>query len=589
MADQTLTELTSIVTATEREVNDLTVQISGFEARISTNESDIAALQSPPVGVPPELLAWLAVPHTLTEVDSTLNTTVTGLSTSIGTHTTQIAQLQSDLSSEVTNRGTADTTLQANINALQVQVTANLATLTQEITDRSALSVSMANQYDTINSRIDSVQSEIDSLTTSSGTLDSAMTSQIATINSALQTLNTQVLLLQNIGVDPLGAQASQITALTTLANDASNGLAAEITNRSGADSLLQASINALSTSFSGVQADINTEKANRIAADSALNASFSTLSTTVAGNTGAIAAETAARTAADSTINSTLSTHTTNIADNAAAISAETTARGTADTALQGQITTNTGNIATNTANIATNTTDITNVKSRFSVVKDGSGYVTDYRIIDQSLSAASFKLRNLNNDSRLQNPGYVGKYFAQTAMSAFSPPVTYSTLWGGVTTNDFHGTNGNDYTRNVLVYATASVGLNGSVFMGVDYSTGGSLQRLGQVLTTFRVDFSGAVNRYLSLWYRLKATPGNNTGRWQPVALADNTMSGQRTYEQTRGQAVVQISVTANQVIEFGLTVLNTLDATIADATKDVIYGGSVSIVALNMVTIS
>jgi hypothetical protein len=95
--------------------------------------------------------------------------------------------------------------------------------------------------------------------------------------------------------------------------------------------------------------------------------------------------------------------------------------------------------------------------------------------------------------------------------------------------------------------------------------------------------------VNRYLSLWYRIKNAAGDTTQRWFPVALADNTMSGQRTYEQTSKDAVVQISATADKIIEFGLTVLNTLDATIGSAANDNIYGGSVSIQALNMVTIS
>ena len=121
------------------------------------------------------------------------------------------------------------------------------------------------------------------------------------------------------------------------------------------------------------------------------------------------------------------------------------------------------------------------------------------------------------------------------------------------------------------------------------MDNSVGGSLQRLGQTLTTFKVDFSGAVNRYLSLWYRIKNNPSDNTQRWLPVAMTDNVLPSSRDYEQIRGQQVVQINVTSGSVIEFGLTVVNVFDTTIGDPTKDNIYGGSVTVEAFNLTTIS
>lgn len=589
MAYTTIAALSDALIATQRELNDVTVTLQSQDSRIAGNTTDISALQNPPAGVPSDLMAWFAASHTITEVDTLLDTTISDLDSRISDHDTDIATITSNLATETTNRTNADIALSASISDLQTQITNNLATLTQEITDRATLSASMATQYITLNTRIDGIQTDISNLATTTGTDSASANSQLSTINSSLQTIQTQIQQLQNIGVDPLGAQASQITALTIAVNDTTSGLANEVSARIAADLSLQNAINALNTSFVGVQTGLSDEISDRMSADSVMQSSINTLNATVSGHTGLISAETAARIAADSALNTTVSGHTTQISDNTTAIGNEVTNRTNADTALQSQITTNTGNITTNTNNISTNNADITAIKSRFGIVTDGGGYVTQYRRIDQVPLGADFKIRNLNNDARLQNPGYVGKYFAPVAMAAFSPAVSYSTAWGGGTTNDFHGTDGNDYTRNVLVYATASVGTNGSVFKGVDFSTGGDLQRLGQVLTTFRVDFSGGVNRYLSVWYRVKPTIGASTGRWFPVALADNTMSGQRTYEQTRGQAVVQISVTADQVIEFGLTSLNTLNANIADPTKDFIYGGSVSVTALNMVTIS
>jgi hypothetical protein len=404
-----------------------------------------------------------------------------------------------------------------------------------------------------------------------------------------LQTAQTQILLLQGIGVDPLGAQASQITTLTTTANSAITLATQEKIDRANADTVLQNSINALNASISGINSSLSNETSARVAADLGIKSDVTAIQTLVSGHAALIAAETAARTAADTTLTTNVATNTANIATNTGAISTEATARAAADTTLQTSINTNTSNITTNTAGIAANTTAITGLKGHFGIVKDGGGYVTGWRINDDSASAGNFKLSTLNNDTKLQNPGYVGKYFPSVPVLSFLLPVTYDTQWGIAANNDFQGTDLNNYTRSVNVYTPATVGLSGSHFLGTDYVTGGSTQRLGQVLTTFKVKIAGGVNRYLSLWYRVKATTGTTTGRWFPALLADNTIAGQGTYTRTSAEAVIQISVTAAQVIEFGVTVLNTLNATVNDATNVRIYGGNVTVEAYNLVTIS
>ncbi len=585
----TLQTLSDQIAITQGELDDLRQDFSGFSTRLTTSEDDIVVLQNPPVGVPPALLSWFGLGHSITEADSILNSSITGINATLATHTTNIGTVTSDLASEVTNRGSADTTLQTGIDNLGTTVDTLNSTLTQEISDRGAMSSALATQLDALNTQVNNVSSSLAAETTTRGSETTALNSQVASINAAIQTVNTQITLLQNIGVDPLAAQASQITTLTTLANDASTAVAQEIIDRANADTSLQNAINSNGLAITGLSTSLTNESNSRIAADSAFTASLGVLQTTVNGHTASISAETAARISADSTLTTNVATNTTGIADNAAAIGTETSRATAAEGVLTGNVSANTANITTNTANILTNTGDITTIKSRFSVDKDGGGYVTGWRIIDQSAAAGAFNLRNLNNDARLQNPGYVGKYFPPVSVSAFAPPVSYTTQWGTAGASLFHGTDGNDYTRNVLVYSTLTVGLSGSVFKGVDFGAGGDLNRLGQVLTTFRVNFSGSVNRYLSLWYRIKTAPGDTTQRWFPVALADATMSGGRSYERVAKDAVVQISVTADQVVEFGLTVLNTLDSNIADVTKDFIYGGSVSVTALNMVTIS
>jgi hypothetical protein len=584
----TLETLSETIVSIQRQINDLDVIVSSQGQQLVTHGNDIHTLQDPPIGVPTELLGWLAT-HGIREVDTDLDTDLTTLETGSTSNSEAIDQLVSDLAQEVSDRTTADGDLTDIVNDLQTQIDTNLDTLTQEITDRSNLSVTVSDGLDTVNARIDSLQSDVTTASTVGTTSSAALSSQIASLSASLQTAQTQITLLQGIGVDPAGAQASQITTLTTIANDAATAVALETTNRTNADNTLQLSINTLNASLSGLNSGLASEKSDRQAADLDIQSDVSSLQATVSGQSGLISSETAARIAADATLTTNVDTNTTDIADNTTDIANEVTDRTNADIALQAAIDANTANVATNTANIALNTTGIATINTRFSVVKDGSGYVTGWQIVDQSTGAGAFKVKDLNNDVRVQNPGYVGKYFPPISILGFTLPVSYDVGWGGATSNDFQGTDTNNYTRLVKVYATQTVGINGSCFLGVDNSTGGNLNRLGQVLTTFRVDFSGSVNRYLSLWYRIKTAPSDTTQRWLPVALADNTVAGQRTYEYTRGQAVVQISVTADKVIEFGLTALNTLDATIANSGSPFIYGGSVSVTTLNMVTIS
>ena len=590
MTDQvTLQSLSDLLAALQRQVNDLAVLQSGQATQIDDNTGDIDDLKAPPSAVPPGLIKWYGDGHTTTEVDPPLFTSISDLNVSVATNASDISTIGAGLTTETGQRTSGDLGLQTSLDGLQAQVTTNLGKLTQETSDRSQLATSMSTQFTTTNQRIDDVQAQVSTQATDHNTAINSSYSQISTLNASVQTMQTQILLLQGTGVDPLGAQASQITTLTTLANDASAATAAETTNRMNADTAMQNSINTLSTTISGITTGLSDEQTARINADSTLTSAVNSLGTSVSGNTSAIAAESAARIASDTSTSTTLASHTSQINTNTSDIATETSARIAVDNGLLNQINTNSSAIAGNTTGIASNAAQISGINTRFSVDKDAGGYVTGYRIIDQSSAPAAFNLKNLNNNVRVFNAGYLGKYFPPVSVLSFSPPISYNTGWGTAPSNDFHGSLGNDYTQQVNVYATQTVALDGSCFKGVDYNTGGDLNRLGQELTTFKVDYSGKVNKYLSLWYRIKNTPADLDQRWFPVAVTESTLPGSGSYSTARGQAVVQINVTADKIIEFGLCVNNTTDAQIWDSTNAFIYGGSVSVMALNMVTIS
>ena len=583
-----LQTLTNMVAALQRQINDLSVQVTGQSQTISDQGGDIHDLQNPPTGVPPPLLGWLSS-HGIREVDTHLDTDLDTLTTSLSTHTSDITDLSNRIDAEETARIELDTNINDSQADLQTQVTTNTGDITQEITDRSALSVTVSEGLDAVNGRVDDTQSDLSALMVSNSTASSSLSDQIASLSSSLQVAQTQITLLQGIGVDPAGAQASQITSLTTIANDAATAVAQETTDRVNADTVLQASILTLNSSVSGFSTNLASEKSDRQAADTDLSASISVISSEVAGHGGLISSETAARIAADEALTTSTSNNEDDIVTVANNVDFEASQIEDADTALQTLVDTNTASVASNSATIAVHDTKLTAINSRFSVVKDNSGYVTGWRIIDESTAAGAFKLLTLNNDAKLLNTGYAGQYFPAVATSSFSVPDGFDTSWGGATSSDFQGGDTNSYTRQVKVYATQTAAYNGSCFFGTNNGIGGSAFRLGQVLTTFNVDFGGYANRYLSLWYRIKNSTGVLTDRWFPVAMADNVAPGASTYGYVRQQATIQISVPVDKVIEFGITVLNTFDTTIGDPLNDLIYGGSVSVEALNMATIS
>jgi hypothetical protein len=250
----------------------------------------------------------------------------------------------------------------------------------------------------------------------------------------------------------------------------------------------------------------------------------------------------------------------------------------------MQTQINSNTSGVQGNTADIITLENSMSAVQAGFGLTIDGFGYITGYRDLGNAQPISKFLVSNINHDIKFQNRFYEGKFFLPAANDTFNLPVTWDSNYGTAASTNFHGTDGNDYTRNVLVYG-------GSIFYGTAYGSGGMANRLAKDVSTFVIRFSGAVNRYLSLWYRIKTAPGDTTQRWYPVDVADNLIPNQRSYEQTSKATKVTITVPYGQVIEFGLTVLNTVDATIASlaAGLDNIYGGSASITAINLTTIA
>jgi hypothetical protein len=591
MADQpTLNTISDELAELTNQLNAFINQIADIDQRTSGNSDDINDLQNPPDGIPTPILNWLAVPHSFREVDTQLNSDLTTLTSNVATATSDIAQLQSDLADEIVARTDGDSDLSSTIADLQTQINDTNTALTAETVARGAMGTTFSDASAAVDARVDTVIADL-ATEVAARTNDSAtFNSTISTLNSALSAAQQQINYLSGVGVDPEGALAAQILALTTVANDAADAAAANASAITANNADLNTSINDALAQVSDLNVQLTSEVNTRVTNDAAHDAAITALQASMSSFNTGLSGETSARAAADVTLQANIDAQDTLIAENTADITQEILDRGTADTALQGQITTNTGNITTNSSAITALQGQVTPAITKLSVIPDGFGYITGYKDIAATLADAAFRLRDLNNDVRLTAPGYPSHYFPAVSVISFALPVTYDTQYGVGASNNFHGTDNNHYVRSVNIYtAGAVVNTSGSHFYGVDYNTAGHACRVGQVLTTFKVKIHGGVNRYLSLWYRIKASPAITTGEWEPVLLADNTISGGGTYSRITKEAVVQISVNAAQVIEFGLTSLNTLDATIADASNDNIYGGFVTVEAYNLVTIA
>lgn len=586
MADPTLSSLFAQITDIGDQLTSVQLDVADVTSRTTVNETDIAVLQNPPTGVPTQLLNWFAVPHSITEVDSGLSSRLTADETNITTNTNNIATNAAAITQEVTDRTTAVSGVITNVNDIQAEIDALTISLNNEINGRATSDSAKVVTLDNINSRIDDVSSQISNQVATSTTNENSLFNYVSVLNQSVQTAQVQIALLSGQGVDPLGSLASQIVALTVVANDAMSATTSETTLRVDGDLNLQNQVTSISSNISTNTTQIASEKTARISADAALQAEVDILNTLTSSQGAAITAETAARIAADNTLTANVANNTANIATNTTNIANEITRATAAEGVLTTSVTTNTTNIATNTGNITTLQTQMSSARSKYSVLIDGFGYITGYDDIGTSLPTSKFFVKDLNNNIRLQNPLYIGNFFPAVSVFALTSSPTVLTNYGTGASNTFHSL---DAITHTVLIDPLLVSTAGSTFLGANYPSGGNIQRLGQQVTNFLIDMSAGVNRYLSMWYRVKTSPGVTTGTWYPVLLADNTIAGARTYEIATARSLVSISVDPAQVLELCLVPLNTADATISDPVNSVIYGASVSIQAYNVVTIS
>ena len=312
---------------------------NALDVRVTANEGDISTLQS---GLAAEITATNADISTLT---TNLNAEITRAGLAEAANAT-------DINTEATARAAADT-------ALDVRVTANESDIAfiQSNTDSAAL--------DSLTEIVSAFQNADNTLT---GAV-AANTTQVALNVTAIAAEETRALAAEAANTLNITANTGDIATNTTDIATNTAAIATEVTNRTTADTTLQANITAEATTARAAELqnanDIAAEETRALAAESA--------------NATAISNEVTRATAKDNAHDVLLASHTTDIAANTTAINTEAASRAAAD--------------ATLTADVATNTTAIANILSNTDATALNSlaEIVTEFQSVDATLTSLS------------------------------------------------------------------------------------------------------------------------------------------------------------------------------------------------------
>lgn len=221
-------------------------------------------------------------------------TDVTAVQQDVGTISTDITNLSSNVNAEIANRQSAFGALSSQIDITN----ANVDQLTLVLTDTtSSINANVAALSSTLNSQISSTNANVTSLASSLNVLDTEV-EEIAN-NIANITALSDPTAVVNI--------TTQIVNLTAQMATATAAIAAEQTARTSADNTFTSQIATLNTGLDVVETAIVDEQNARISADSAFAVQLTDLTTEIEETATAILAEQTARIAALAGFDTTL------------------------------------------------------------------------------------------------------------------------------------------------------------------------------------------------------------------------------------------------------------------------------------------
>ena len=257
------------------------------------------------------------------------------LSTAISNNTFNISTISETLSTEIIDRGSADSSLSTSISELSgstsgltstvsslstvISTNSSIITILSGVTtslasETTSLSISLSNEIVT-RANTDSLLSiSISGLSTSVSTEISSLASTDIVLSTIISSSLTDITSLSSAVVSLIGVDGSLSTALTGLTSNIIS-LSTAIVTLISTDNSLSVSITGLTNSASSLSTDLSTEILNRISGDTSLTTRISTeesirlssdqlLSTT-------ISTEILSRISGDTSLTSALSTET--------------------------------------------------------------------------------------------------------------------------------------------------------------------------------------------------------------------------------------------------------------------------------------
>ena len=405
-------------------INEIHGEVDAIEARVTTNESDIATNAQAIANIlnntdEVALNSLAEIVTAFQDADSSLSGLISANATAISNEVTRAtgaeATLQANIDSANTARSNADTVLQNNIDA-EATTRANADTVAT--TDRAAIRSEFAAADVLLQGELDDTQAGAGLANDGSYVANAA--SNYITAASSLKDADDKLdAALKAVDTAYKAADSAMNTRVTTLEGEMDTAQADIITNaaavvteaglRAAADSDLADDIAAVQSELdatqtgAGLAADGSytaNASANYIAAATSLADADNKLDAQVKTNADGLAAEITAR---ENAVSAEASARSTADASLQTAIDNEVTARSTADATHTANIATNATNIATLVADLATETsarqtgdaglqTELDNTQLGAGLAADGS-YVapTGTNYIDASTSLAN------------------------------------------------------------------------------------------------------------------------------------------------------------------------------------------------------
>lgn len=284
-----------------------------------------------------------------------LDTRMDGLDTQIAAALDRLGDAETAITTEATQRATADESLASQVSQVAAQAGANAAAIVAEETARATADGALGQRIDAVIAVTEDNAAAITAEATARTDADSALGQRIDTVFARVGAADAAVIAEATARADADGALSTRIDTVSARAESAVGAVQSEAAARATADEALGTRIDTVLAATGANAAAILSEQTARADADQALSATIDVVAARVTGAEAAISTEQTARADADGALGQRIDTVAARADDALAAVQTEATARANADGALASSIAAVVADVAGNTAAITT------------------------------------------------------------------------------------------------------------------------------------------------------------------------------------------------------------------------------------------